>query len=84
MDLSSNNLRLCLLVRPNCELKVLADIPEKYLFLEYLAPLLVVGDLTFLHNHYAKGPKYLKFMSLGVISRSAIAIQAEVIVGVTC
>ena len=71
-----------LLVGANCKLKLLTNIPEENLLLQYLTPLLHVLDLALLHNDDAKWPKYLKLMCLGVICGPAIAVQAEVVVRV--
>ena len=42
-----------LLIGADCKLKLLTDIPEEYLLLQYLAPLLHVLYLALLHNDNA-------------------------------
>jgi hypothetical protein len=42
-----------LLIGADCKLKLLTDIPEEYLLLQYLSPLLHVLYLALLYNDYA-------------------------------
>jgi hypothetical protein len=69
-----------LLIRSDGQLAFISIILEEYLFLENLPSLLIVRHLCLIDYGHSKRTKHLKFVSLWVVDRAAVAIKTQVVV----